>query len=217
MSKAAQRQSAMELFPCLHDWTSTTGFDTHYSYLSYWGMRMLRRNPNISAAAPHVDVGSQIAWVMAVAATHPVLFVDIRPFETNIETLEVLSGTILDLPFEDRSLYSLSCLHVAEHIGLGRYGDPLDPKGTERAVAQLARVLAPGGTLLFALPVGRERICFNAHRVHDPLNIVAMFEAHGLRLNSFAGVSDDRTFHPALDPRSLQNADYACGMFEFVR
>lgn len=217
LSEANGKSTSMELFPCLHDRTSSTGFDTHYSYMAYWGTHKLKQRSGIDATRPHVDVGSQISWVMAISARLPVLFVDIRPFETNIDTLKVMSGTILELPFEDRSLASVSCLHVAEHIGLGRYGDPLDPAGTERAIVELARVLAPGGSLLFALPVGRERVCFNAHRVHDPLRIVQLFEAQGLRLQSFAGVSDDRTFHPSVDPQSLRGQEYACGMFEFVR
>jgi hypothetical protein len=35
-------------------------------------------------------------------------------------------------------------MHVVEHVGLGRYGDALDPKGDARACAELARVLAQG-------------------------------------------------------------------------
>src|ERR1035437_9128085 len=65
-------------------------------------------------------------------------------------------------------LVSVSCLHVAEHIGLGRYGDPIDPLGTNKALLELQRVLAPGGVLLFSMPVGRERVEFNAQRIWDP-------------------------------------------------
>ena len=65
---------------------------------------------------------------------------------------------------------------MAEHIGLGRYGDPLDPLGTRKAAAELQRVLAPGGQLLFSLPVGRPRVEFNAHRVHDPHEVASWFD-----------------------------------------
>ena len=43
-------------------------------------------------------------------------------------------------PFGDRSVPSLSCLHVVEHVGLGRYGDPLDPQGSIKAMRELQRV-----------------------------------------------------------------------------
>jgi SAM-dependent methyltransferase len=91
-----------------------------------------------------------------------VAFLDVRPLDADIEDLEPIAGSVLELPFADRSLPSVSCLHVAEHIGLGRYGDPLDPAGTRKAIAELQRVTAPGGQLLFSLPVGRQRLCFNA-------------------------------------------------------
>jgi SAM-dependent methyltransferase len=53
---------------------------------------------------------------------------------------------------------------VLEHIGLGRYGDPLNPNGTEEAVREITRVLQPGGIVIFSVPVGREVLEFNAHR-----------------------------------------------------
>jgi hypothetical protein len=42
---------------------------------------------------------------------------------------------------------SLSGLHVAEHIGLGRYAAPLKPHGTRQACVDSQRVLAPAGNL----------------------------------------------------------------------
>ncbi|MCP2789027.1 DUF268 domain-containing protein, partial [Salmonella enterica subsp. enterica serovar Typhimurium] len=87
--------------------------------------------------------------------------------------------TGLGLP--DASLPSLSCLHVVEHVGLGRYGDPLDIAGSERALAELQRVLAPEGRLYLSVPVGRERICYNAHRVFSPRSIVDALSGLALR------------------------------------
>lgn len=80
----------------------------------------------------HVDVASQVLFANLLAATRPVLFVDYRPLHVALSGLHSLGGSILALPFADNSVGSLSCLHVAEHIGLGRYGDPLDPEGTKR-------------------------------------------------------------------------------------
>lgn len=212
--KAAGDKTGFELYPCLHDWTSQTGFDPHYTYLSYWATKELE---GLDGALAHVDVGSQISWVVSISAKRPVVFIDIRPFESHLPDLEVRKGSILDLPFADQSVDSLSCLHVAEHIGLGRYGDPLDARGTRLAVQELSRVLAPGGRLLFALPVGRERVCFNAHRVHRPTTIIDYFAQAGLALSSFAAVDDVRAFHMSADPQDFEDAEYACGMFAFKR
>jgi hypothetical protein len=117
------------------------------------------------------------------------------------------------MPYADNSLESLSCLHVAEHIGLGRYGDPLDPLGTRKAAAELTRCLAKGGNLFFALPVGRSRICFNAHRIHSPKTIIDYFNK--LKLVELSGTTDDKRFIENIDINILENSKYACGMFWF--
>src|SRR2546430_15650029 len=94
--------------------------------------------------------------------------------------------TLFRSPFGDLELSSVSCLHVAEHIGLGRYGDAIDPLGTRKAIGELARVLAVDGRLYFALPVGRPRGVFNAHRIHDPTTISRWFGEEGVRGGKFA-------------------------------
>ena len=54
---------------------------------------------------------------------------------------------------------------MVEHIGLRRYGDPLDPDGTVKAMAELKRIVIPGGDLYISVPVDEmNRIYFKAHR-----------------------------------------------------
>ena len=197
--------------PQLLDWSETSPYDPHYTYQDAWAAReIFQRLPS-----KHVDVGSRISFVAGVAAFVPVTFIDLRPLEVAIPGLDSRRGSILELPYEDESVESISSLHVAEHIGLGRYGDPLDPRGTEKAAAELQRVLAPGGFLYFSLPVGRPHTAFNAHRVHDPVEIVRLFPQ--LRLDGFAGVDDDGVFRPELEPKALATCEWACGFYRFRR
>ena len=203
--------SLADAYPQIHDRTATSAFDEHYFHQDVWAaQRVAELRPD-----RHVDVGSRVDYVGFLTAITQVTFVDIRPLQVDIEGLTSIAGSVLEMPFDDRSLPSLSCLHVAEHVGLGRYGDPLDPDGTLKAAAELQRVLAPGGQLLFSVPVGRPRTCFNAHRIHAPEDVVGMFQE--LELAEFAGVDDDGAFRRDREMHELANHHYACGLFRFTR
>lgn len=207
----AEIVSWRDLYPCLDERTATTSFDTHYFYQDIWAFRKILE----SGARQHVDVGSKVDYVGFLSTITNVTFIDIRPLATDLESLTSLAGTILAMPYGDGSIPSLSCLHVAEHVGLGRYGDPLDPLGTAKSCRELARVLAPGGNLYFGLPVGRPRVCFNAHRVHAPETILAYFD--GLRLAEFSFVDDGGHFTRSADMDKSRDAKYGCGLFHFTK
>ncbi|MCG2712460.1 MAG: DUF268 domain-containing protein [Candidatus Omnitrophica bacterium] len=197
--------------PQLHEHTMVTKVDAHYFYSNGWIMRrIVANNP-----ANHVDIGSSSMFVNLLSAVIPVTFMDYRPLEVRIEGLTNCSGDILNLPFADSSINSLSCSHVAEHVGLGRYGDALNPYGTQQACAELMRVLVSGGYLYFALPVGKQRVCFNAHRVHDPKTIIDYFA--GLELVEFSGVHDDGRFVERVALDEFSGSSYSCGMFLFKK
>lgn len=200
-----------DLYPCLHDRTSTTPFDSHYFYQAVWATERLAG----ARPAHHVDVGSELRWVALLAAWFPVTFIDIRPAPVAVANFETKPGSILNMPYADRSIASLSCMHVIEHVGLGRYGDPLDPQGSVKAAKELQRVVAQGGHLFLSTPVGRKRTCFNAHRIHPPHEVTGWFDA--LELIEFGAIADDGSFHPRSEPAAYENAAYACGLFRFRR
>jgi SAM-dependent methyltransferase len=211
--KASTRETVriMDTFPCLLDRTTRTPFDPHYFYQGVWlAQRLARHKPEL-----HVDVGSSVTMIGVLSGQHPIVFLDYRPLAAKVWGVSAVAGDIVSLPFASGSVKSLSCLHVLEHIGLGRYGDPLNPDGSRQAAAELQRVLAPGGILHVSLPVGRERVCFNAHRVHGAETVVGMFGELTLRL--FSLVDDRGQYHEDAPLVASSALDYGCGMFEFIR
>jgi hypothetical protein len=198
-----------DLQPSLHERSGSHEFDPHYFFLNAWAMRRVcARHP-----ALHFDVASQTAFITALSAVLPVCYIDYRPLPVHLSGLHNVAANAVHLPLRDGSLPSVSCLHVAEHIGLGRYGDPLDPQGTIKAAAELTRVLMPGGELLFALPIGRPRVCFNAHRIHSAAAIREAFAS--LELLEYSGVGDDGVFAESIPLDRFEQHEYACGMFRF--
>lgn len=109
----------------LRDATATTGFDRHYVFHTAWASRVVAETrPN-----QHVDIASSLYFVSSVSAFVPTRFIDFRPAELGLSGLISEAGTLMQLPFHNNSVESLSCMHVVEHVGLGRYGDPLDYDG----------------------------------------------------------------------------------------
>ena len=196
-------------YPCLFDRTEGTPYDPHYFHQAAWAMGRIAA----SQTTRHLDVGSDVRFVGMLTTHTQVTFIDVRPLKVDLIRLNPVAGSIAALPLGDGSITSLSCLHVVEHVGLGRYGDQLDPLGTRRACKELTRVLAPGANLFVSLPVGRPRVCFNAHRVHSPLQVLSCFE--GLELIEFSAVDDRGKFREKADLDEMGQANYACGLFWF--
>jgi SAM-dependent methyltransferase len=201
------------LYPVLGDRHAAAGQASgHYFHQDIWAGR------HIYSHAPkrHVDVGSSVGGFLAhLLCFREVDYVDLRPLRTNVSGLYFRQGDLLSgLPYQDGSLESLSCLHVVEHIGLGRYGDPLDPDGWRRAIKELMRVLAPGGVLYFSTPIGRERLEFDAHRVFAPNTILEAFAP--LELTEFRMVDDRGDLVPDADPGHFDGW-YCAGLFRFAK
>lgn len=199
------------LTPILGENTTTTSVDHHYFYQAVWAAKYIYN----CHPAKHIDVGSQAIFVGLLTPFTKIKFVDIRPLDISISDFENIKGSILSLPFPDSSAKSLSCLHVAEHIGLGRYGDNLDPDGTKKACKELARILAPRGQLYFSVPIGKERVEFNAHRIFSVFTILKYF--NDLELVEFSAINDQGEFIENAPIDSFSEAKFSCGLFRFTR
>jgi SAM-dependent methyltransferase len=201
------------LYPILHEKFAQAGdVDWHYFFQDIWAARKIFKNK----PERHVDIGSSIGGLIAhLLVFREVEVVDIRPLKHNVDNLRFIQDDATKLEqFQDDSLGSVSSLHAAEHFGLGRYGDTVDPNAHIKFMKSLARVLKPGGRLYFALPVGKERVEFNAQRVLSPLTVLHIFK--DLKLLSFSAVKGAQ-FCEIIDPVSIKEENFACGLFEFTK
>ncbi len=197
----------------LDDDTGHLPYDAHYVYHTAWAARCLAE----IAPDKHIDISSYTYFATIASAFVPVEFYDYRPAKIRLSNLVCDAADLCHLQFEDQSVESISCMHTIEHIGLGRYGDPLDPEGDKRALAELQRVVRPGGSLLVVVPVGAPRIQFNAHRIYDPEMICAALPE--LTLHRAAVLPDDHAQGLIENPDHsfVLQQRYGCGCYWFRR
>lgn len=205
-----------DFYPCLADRTQETPVDPHYFYQAVWAFSKIL--PQVQRI--HVDVGSDVNFVGMLSVAVKVEFVDIRPLPVQLKNLTCRQGTILKLPYPDASVQSISSMHVVEHIGLGRYGDPIDPNGTYKACAELERVLIQGGYLYLSVPIGKPRIQFNSQRIFSIDEICTFLS--GLSLVEMALVDNHGRFHTNIAPEKViyddgNGFDCALGCFLFTK
>ncbi|MBW6441967.1 DUF268 domain-containing protein [Patescibacteria group bacterium] len=201
----------MDLYPILDEKVTETHLDSHYFYQQLWVFENVLKNK----PRKHVDVGSTYQMSGYLSKIVPTTFIDIRPINVNLKNLDIIDASILSLPFKENSLESLSSLSVVEHIGLGRYGDEIDLNGWNKACKELQRVLNKNGRLYLSVPIGRYRVCFNAHRVLSPIDIVRNFNE--LELENFDVVDDTGKYLKKVNFVDYKKAEYSLGMFCFVK
>jgi len=200
------------IYPRPFEKTFSTHFDRHYVYHTAWAARVLK---NLKPEK-HIDISSSLYFSGIVSAFVPVDFYDFRPAELELSNFSSKQGNLLSLPFADNIIKSLSCMHVVEHVGLGRYGDKLDPDGDLKAIKELKRVLAVGGSLLFVVPMGKLKIMFNAHRVYSYEQVKEYFIDLTIREFAFIPEKEGQIIYNAT-PEIIGKEDYGCGCFWFTK
>jgi hypothetical protein len=217
--QARQRQGAFpfgKIYPCLEDRYQTSGEASgHYYHQDLLvATKIFHRRP-----LKHVDIGSSMNFVAHVASFREIEVFDIRDQTSSFENIQFRRADLMDRHF-DLTDYcdSVSCLHVLEHFGLGRYGDRVDYDGHLLGWDNIHAMLQRGGTLYFSVPIGDQRIEFNAHRVFSLAYMLGLIEGR-YTIVSFSYVNDagDLVRDAELSKESVGNnfnCRYGCGIFE---
>lgn len=218
---SAETQMAFgQLFPCLGEASSEGGTASgHYFHQDLLvARRVFERAPQ-----RHVDIGSRVdGFVAHVAAFRKIEVLDIRPLTSKVPNIEFGQADLMALPSHYVACTdSASCLHALEHVGLGRYGDPIDPDGHLKGFASLTALVKPGGMLYLSVPIGPQRIEFNAHRVFG-VDYLRALVAPSFEVVAFSYVDDAGDLHENVplteeQARSSYGCRYGCGIFELRR
>lgn len=196
--------SKLVFYPCLQDKLSFTPVEPIYFFQDSWAARKIFEiKPNL-----HVDLASSVKFASLISQFTLTIFVDVRPVYLRLPGFIPLKADITKLPFKSNSIKSLSSLCVIEHIGLGRYGDKIDPYGTEKAVDEIKRVMAEDGILLISVPIDNENILyFNAHRSFSRDYFISLFS------DSFEILEEKYIWLESLWDRYSESMRFATGLF----
>ncbi len=208
-------------YPCLVDRYAQGGSARgHYFHQDL----LIARRINLNKPTIHMDVGSRVdGFVAHVASFRQIVVLDIRPVTSNIPNIRFMQADLMappEGPLVD-SCDSLSCLHALEHFGLGRYGDPINFDGHLLGLANLHSLLKQGGKFYLSVPIGPQRIEFNAHRVFSIGYLLECFTGR-YQIDHFSFVDDEGDLHESypLSESGIQanfGCNYGCGIFEMTK
>lgn len=209
-----------KFYPILFDITDDGGtVSGHYFHQDlYVAQKIFEKNPK-----KHVDIGSRTdGFVAHVATFREIEVLDIRNIDSKVENIKFRQADLMNLPKDlINSLESISSLHAIEHFGLGRYGDPINHEGYLLAINNIYSMLKDGGTFYFSVPIGPQRIEFNAHRVFSISYLMEIFQDK-FNVLSFSYVDDKGDLHKdqTLNSTHISNnfgCNYGCGIFELQK
>lgn len=168
------------IYPIITDKYDQAGAINSYLLQDLWAAKLIYG----SGVKKHYDIGSRIDGFIThlLAMDIMVTLIDIRECPGELDGLDFIQddATLLS-SIPDESIESLSALCSLEHFGLGRYGDEIDPEACFKCFAAIQRKLKQGGTLYLSVPVGKERVEFNAHRIFYASTIVHAFSEMELK------------------------------------
>jgi SAM-dependent methyltransferase len=207
-------------YPCLEDRYRESGVvKGHYFHQDFMIARRIHdENPN-----SHLDIGSRLdGFVAHVAVFRQIDVMDIRPLSSNLPNIRFIQADLMkDLPeFLVESYDSMSSLHAIEHFGLGRYGDTVNPKGHLIGLSNIHRILKKGGKLYFSVPIGPQRMEFNAHRVFAIEYLLHVFSGK-FNMERFSYVDDAGDLHENVELQGGLTSNFGCrfgcGIFELYK
>ena len=215
-----QYKGKIKILPCLADYDQEGG-STKSEY--FWQDLFVAQNIFHAKPVKHVDIGSRIdSFVAHVASFREIEVFDIRAVTSKIPGVFFRQADFMKIgSVESQYCESLSCLHALEHFGLGRYGDPLNPDGYKLGLKNMARILKDDGVLYLSVPIGVERVEFNAHRVFNPTLLRKEASMLQLELSEFAWVDQVNVLHQSSNFQNdmfyLSEQDYNLGIFTFKK
>ena len=152
---------------------------SHYDAFAYFTHKRVR---DISKNRLKIlDLGSVKLSTALLSLNHDVTsLVLVDPNDEISQTNYLVHDASLPLPFENSSFDIFTSTVSVHLIGLGRYGDIIDPNAIPNLIGELDRVLKPNSDLFISLALGKNALKYNVHWEFELETIKSLFEKWAL-------------------------------------
>ncbi len=161
----------------------------HYGITDTYLYQALDKYASAIAGKNVAVMGSVVPWyesILLAYGAHP----------TTIEYNKIISlhpglkaVTVAEFDANPQLFDAVVSISSYEHDGLGRYGDPINPNGDLIAMEKTKKMLKENGLLFLAVPVGKDRLVWNAHRIYGHLRLAALLQ--GWEIVGYFGFSPE--------------------------
>jgi hypothetical protein len=213
------RDTKITLKPCLYDWYQSSGSSNSEYFRQDLHVAQLVNRGNFQKIA---DIGSRIdGYIANIASFRQIDVFDIRPLKNDIENVNFIQHDFTISPNINicEKYNFVSCLHVIEHFGLGRYRDKIEKDSWKKGIENINKLLVYDGQMIISTPIGKSKVEFNANRIFDPVEFLNFCESIKLKLNECWVINGDPKVRMVSkeDLINLRNSEYSLGIFLFKK
>lgn len=145
----------------------------YYGKTDEWLYQALAEHPIVGKSV--LIIGTLMPWYESIALEHgckSCTVLEYRDQECDFENIEIIHPSKIG----DRKFDCVFSISSYEHDGLGRYGDPLKPNGDLESMRDIKKNVVDGGYMYLAVPMGKDEIVWNAHRVYGKVRLPLLIQ-----------------------------------------
>jgi hypothetical protein len=121
-------------------------------------------------------IGSQNPWIEAILVNFGAKKITTVEYNVPICNHNIINCiSYIDFCKSSDKYDAIISYSSIEHSGLGRYGDSLNPNGDIETMEQVYRSLNEGGLCFIGIPVGKDYLVWNAHRIYGEIRLPLIY------------------------------------------
>lgn len=147
----------------------------YYGVTDHWLYAILNRYPIRGKEV--AIIGSALPWYESIVIAYggyPTT-IEYNSIITDDPRLKILTPD--EFNKNPKKFDVILSISSTEHDGLGRYGDPIDPDGDLKFMKMAKKeLLKESGHMILAVPVGKDALVWNAHRIYGRIRLPLLIE-----------------------------------------